>query len=128
MILLSTKATSEVNASAFGKSTLNLLETLFKAGTLHPSLEAIYNIRQVARVAVKLKILTKTYPLEDTRMRIGKVRSAICKLCDLAVEDTEHFVLSCPALEEVREKYRSVISSAAGPHHLTELLNPDPDA
>ena len=121
---VTTKATTEVNASASGKSTLNLLATPFKAGKLHPSLEAIYNVRQVARVAVKLKILTKTYPLQDNWMRIGKVKSAGCKLCDSAVEDTNHFVLSCPALEEVRQKYRSVISSAAGPHQLRELLNP----
>jgi hypothetical protein len=50
------------------------------------------------------------------------VQQSYCKLCNLGVEDEDHFLLVCPAYQSVRERFRgSLPLTAITP--LAELLS-----
>ena len=68
--------------------------------------------RDVTKARLKAKLLTGTYMLQSKRAKFNKTEvDPTCKLCHSQPEDTEHFLLTCPALEGVRRGYLEAISS-----------------
>ena len=98
-------ACNDIRDGAECKSTLSLLHHQLVFSAPHPAVSMVDNPRQVVRACIKSKILTQTYPIESTRVRIKKAIDPTCPLCHRAPEDTEHFVELCPALEEIRSKF-----------------------
>ena len=99
------KATDEIVNAAVQKSTLGFISKCFKHKEVHPVVAQVENHRQVTRANIKTRLLTKTYPIQETRQRVKKASHPTCPLCQYHTEDTAHFVLECPELEGVRRKY-----------------------
>ncbi len=79
----------------------------YEIGKLHPTLESVTSsARDVARLPIKLKIMTGTYHLQSTKAAFNQNKvNPTCLLCNKEAEDTEHFLLNCIALDETRQKY-----------------------
>jgi hypothetical protein len=56
-------------------------------------------------MAIKLKLVTWTYILQDKRSKFMLNESSICKLCEIETENMIHFLLKCIVLEPVRKQY-----------------------
>ncbi len=91
------------NAST--KSSLKYLRPdLLTQGNPHPIWSHTRNsIRNLRAAAIRVKLLTGTYPLQRNLRRNRQEDSAVCKLCGGAEETTQHFLLFCPATEAVRK-------------------------
>ena len=61
------------------------------------------------KAEINAKLLTRTYTLQSDRAKFGVTTNDICMLCKSNKEDTEHFLLICPSLENVREKHLSIL-------------------
>ncbi|CAG2193588.1 unnamed protein product [Mytilus edulis] len=61
--------------------------------------------RETTRLAIKLKLVTGTYILQNKRFRYTENETPICKLCDQGDETLCHFLLDCQILEPIRQKY-----------------------
>ena len=94
--------------AASQKSTLTFLEKSFHYRETHPVVGLVENSRQVTRANVKTRLLTKTYPIQETRHRVKRANNPSCLLCQHHSEDTLHFILKCPALDETRQRYLTV--------------------
>ena len=58
----------------------------------------------IARLPVKLKLLTGSYILQSRRIKMYKGESdPRCLLCKSEIENEEHFVLKCQKLEAIRQ-------------------------
>ena len=68
--------------------------------TLHPMVALVDNPRQVVRANVTVKMITKTYPVQNTLQRIRKSTYSICFMCNADNEDINHLMLECQMLEE----------------------------
>ena len=66
---------------------------------------------EVRKAEVKARVLTETYTLQSKAAKYNKNETTpTCQLCENAVEDTEHFVLHCPATHDVRAKHMSTLT------------------
>jgi len=64
------------------------------------------NPRQVKEAMVKVRMLTGTYTLQANRAKFNQhTVQGTCPLCKTEVENREHFLLHCPPLHPVRQKY-----------------------
>ena len=64
-----------------------------------------YNIRDIARIPIRLKIVTGNYihVLQSDKSAFSKkATSPICLLCKKSEETTTHFLIVCEKLEETR--------------------------
>ncbi len=102
------EASQHIQQSAEEKSTLTFLNKQFQRSP-HPSTLHVRNSRQVTRANVKLQLLTSTFPLYQARFRMKKRTDETCPLCQLAPEDTKHFIELCPALEPTRARYKAAL-------------------
>ena len=73
-------------------------------GSCHTVLEIKGDpIREIQKLSVKLRLLTGTYILQSKRVKFCDTeKSSLCKLCNEANEDLEHFLLKCKTLDPVR--------------------------
>ena len=102
---------SYVCLDASNMSTLKFPHKEFKYNEPHPVVQYVKNSRQVTRACVKTLVLTGTYPLQTARFKMKKVDSALCPLCHLEEENTEHFIESCRTLQSSRQMYQARISA-----------------
>ena len=102
------QSTADIEEQSNKMSTLSMMTNTFVYAQPHPSVALVDGIRQVTRANVKTRLLTKTYPIMETLVRIRKAVSTTCPLCQHACEDTEHFVVRCPQLSLVRSRYMGV--------------------
>ena len=114
--------TNLITKNAQDMSSLKYLWKSFEYNTIHPVVNYIDNPRQVACATVKSLLLTGTYPLQTARYRMKKATSPLCLLCQLDIEDTMHFVLTCPHLDHIRAKYLPHIKKDFPGHTDTLLL------
>ena len=55
---------------------------------------------------IKCRLLVDVYPTQTVMLRMRQTKSDICTLCDMKqAEDRVHFILMCPALQTVCDKY-----------------------
>ena len=74
-------------------------------GKVHPLAKSTtYNIRDIARIPIRLKIVTGNYILQSDKSAFSKkATSPICLLCKKKSEETTiHFLIVCEKLEETR--------------------------
>ena len=91
---------------AGNKSSLKYLRLdLCKKGSPHPIWSSCRkHTRAIQATAIRAKLLTGTFPLQYNLKRTNQHDTDICRLCDGGSEDTQHFLLTCPASADVREK------------------------
>ena len=74
----------------------------------------------VRKASVKAKLLLGVYTLQTNKAQFNQYKVKMtCPLCELDNESREHFIISCPALSNVRHYYFREIQK-----HLTVLLGP----
>ena len=94
------QAERDIQEEASTKSTLNSLNTAFSC------LAMVENPNQVTRSNIKCRLLVDVYPIQTVMLRTRQTKSDICTLCNMKqAEDRVHFILVCPALQTVRDKY-----------------------
>ena len=64
-------------------------------------LAMVENPNQVMRSNIKCRLLVDVYPIQTVMLRMRQTTSDICTLR----EDRVYFILMCPALQTVRDKY-----------------------
>lgn len=104
---VTSKATEMIKMEAENKSTLQYLSKEFISGAIHPTINHVTNSRQVTRANIKARIVSGVYPFQSLQYKIQKSKSPLCLLCGLHDEDLHHFVLDCPALSHIRNKYHT---------------------
>lgn len=97
--------TSAIQSQAILYSSLHWLNvSCFSPGTRHPLVYLNGDLREVPRLAVKLKIATGTYILQTTRAAFNQNPvKATCMVCNMQDETLQHFMLDCSPLDSVRE-------------------------
>ena len=61
---------------------------------------------EIERAAIKVRLLTGTYTLQANKHKYNQHEvDKTCELCRAGTEDREHFILSCTALHEARQKH-----------------------
>ena len=85
---------------------LKFMDNRLTFGKVHPlakSKSTTYNIRDIARIPIRLKIVTGNYILQSNKAAFSKkTTSPNCLLCKKFEETTTHFILVCEKLEETR--------------------------
>ena len=100
------QAERDIQEEASTKSTLNSLNTAFSYRNVHECLAMVENPNQVTRSNIKCRLLVDVYPIQTVMLRTRQTKSDICTLCNMKqAEDRVHFILVCPALQTVRDKY-----------------------
>jgi len=87
------------------RSSLKWLDLrLCRRGKPHPVWqESIYNLEETRRAALRAKLLTGVYTLQDTLEKFGKAPNSICTICKSGDnEDLLHFLLKCEGLAATR--------------------------
>ena len=98
------------------KSSLQNLD-ISKTSFRHPHAvwtTASCEVQDATKARVKAKLVTGSYPLQTNKANKAKFKSEVdptCKLCNSSPEDTYHFLLTCPALEDRRKKILPTVSS-----------------
>ena len=101
-----TVANAEIAQDATQKSTLRYLNPETRLGVPHRSLEGIDNPFKVTRANIKVRVLIDVYPLQAVLYRMKLVANDLCPVCDDGSrEDVDHFLASCGAYVDVRNKY-----------------------
>ncbi len=82
----------------------------FRIGNAHPAITSITsNPFDTVRSRARLKVLTGTYVLQSNRPAFNHTHTRLCPLCKSGDETREHFLLTCPVLQDDRmEKIRDV--------------------
>lgn len=76
----------------------------FWPGNRHPLVCLTGDLREVPRLAVKLKIATGTYILQTTRAAFNQNPvQPTCMVCKMEDETMRHFLLDCSPLDPVRK-------------------------
>ena len=71
--------------------------------------------QKIRRAEVKSRLITRTYILQENSAKYNnKQTSSTCLLCNEEPETLEHFILSCKALENIRNKYIQSIKRIIG--------------
>ena len=64
------------------------------------------NPYEIEKAAIKTRLLTGTYTLQANKHKYNQHEvDKTCELCRSETEDREHFILSCSALDEARQKH-----------------------
>ena len=101
-------ANAEIAQDATQKSTLRYLNPETRLGVPHRSLEGIDNPFKVTRANIKVCVLIDVYPLQAVLYRMKQVANDIYPVCDDGSrEDVDHFLASCGAYLDVRNKYEA---------------------
>ncbi|CAG2214778.1 unnamed protein product [Mytilus edulis] len=106
--LISTKINSywekRINDESKLYQTLSYLEMSYKIGQCHPIARTVdANIRDIAKIPVRLKIATGTYILQTNRAAFNQNKiDVVCMLCNCSEETLAHFLLGCTRLEYIR--------------------------
>lgn len=90
---------------------LKFMDKHLTFGKVHPLAKSTtYNIRDIARIPIRLKIVTGNYILQSDKSAFSKkATSPICLLCKKSEETTTHFLIVCEKLEETRTPILSKI-------------------
>jgi hypothetical protein len=90
---------------------LKLMDNHLTFGNVHPLAKSTtYNIRDIARIHIRLKIVTGNYILQSDKAAFSKKStSPTCLLCKKSEETTTHFLIVCEKLEETRTPILSKI-------------------
>ncbi len=93
--------------NAAAKSSLKYIRPeLLTQGSPHPIWKYTRNnTKNIRAAAVRVKLLTGTYPLQRHMRRTKQEDSASCKLCGEADESMQHFLLFCPTTEVTRRTW-----------------------
>ena len=90
------------------KSSLNYMcKESIKIGQCHP----VWNLQikrrhDVRKSIIKVRIITGTFILQCHKNKFTPFQvSALCPLCETDMENIQHFLLKCPALASIQEKY-----------------------
>jgi hypothetical protein len=95
----------DLREEASSKSTMQYLDLDHcRIGRLHPVWKELSSPLDIQKATVKAQLLVKRYPLA-TSPTSGARRLMICPLCGEEDETTEHFVLTCQTLRDVRTPY-----------------------
>ena len=70
------------------------------------------NVKDVQRAAVKVRLMTGTYSLQEKKAKYYPGTDASCPLCRQAPETLLHFLLVCEDLQWVREHHMQRIQEA----------------
>ncbi len=92
------------------KSTLGHLSIQDKPlSNPHNILKSVKNTQfEVKKAEIKLKMVTGTYMLQTTKAKFSKNQiTAKCQICGTTDEDIRHFLISCKALESIRQPLMS---------------------
>ncbi len=109
----------------------------FRIGKSHPAIVSISsNPYDTFRSRVRLKLMTGTYTLQSNRPAFNQSATKICVLCQAGVESREHFILTCPALENDRRQvledltktfqptFKVPFSALSTPEQLQAIIDP----
>jgi hypothetical protein len=86
-------------------SSLTYLAPKFTHGTVHRCISSVRTPGEVTRANVKLRLLTGSYKLQKHSFKFKEKSDSSCPICNAVEEDTQHFLLDCPPLEDVRGPY-----------------------
>ena len=96
----------------------------FRYGRRHPVIRTIGNAREIPRITTKLKLVTGTYILQCNRSAFNQNEiEPTCLLCKTDIENTEHFLLCCPALHSARQSILDIINGLYSSLHDPQLAN-----
>ena len=100
---------------------------IYQPGQIHHLIKINGNpVRETARLAIKLKLVTDTYILQAKSARFGNRESSTqCLLCEDADETAEHFILTCRVLEPIRQSVIEAIDSICNNSYRTSFFSFD---
>jgi hypothetical protein len=98
-----------VKQAIYNKSSLSYLAPNFTHGTVHSCISSARTPREVTRANVKLRLLTGSYNLQKQSLKFKEKSDSSCPICNAVEENTQHFLLDCPPLEDVRVPYMRFI-------------------
>lgn len=107
----------------------NINKETLGIGRTHPVWACIEsNVSDLQKGIIKARLLTGTYILQSLKYKYSKGSdSNICKCCNVAIEDLEHFLLFCSALYEQRKplfaEIKSFVISKIGPSTWENLFS-----
>ena len=93
----------KLQSTASNMSTLQFMNINMSTES-HHTVRIIRNPNMTKKANVKFRLLTGTYSLQYTRVHVYRQQmSATCLLCKTDDETLQHFILTCPTLNTVRE-------------------------
>ena len=104
----------KISEMAEGKSSLQFLSIKsMKIGSVHNIWTfAGYDSVSIKKANVKVRLLTGVYTLQYNRSKFNKHKvSATCPLCELDVENRQHFLLNCSETESTRRQFLSMLKT-----------------
>ena len=119
------KSFLDLCTEAADKSSLQYLDPgICKPGKRHPVWTTVHcNPTETRQAIVKAKLLTGTYVLQCTKSAFNQHSvDPTCKLCAGAIENVTHFLLLCPALALVHDKYLPLIQQLTGLRNTEEQV------
>jgi hypothetical protein len=98
--------------STYFKSLDYLNASNYSNGKAHAALASVQtSARDIARLPVKLRLMTGTYYLQSNKAAFNQNRiDPTCLVCQMESETLEHFLLDCNVLAETREPYISELN------------------
>ena len=70
------------------------------------------NTKDVQRAAVKPRMITGTYMLQEQKAKFYHDQDASCPLCNQESETLEHFLLRCQQLDKTRQSHLQQVREA----------------
>ena len=113
----------DIQAAAKASRSLKLCTVTYAPGKPHPALRIpLPSRREFGRIPTKLRILTGTYILQTNRAAFNQNSvDPTCRLCSKENEDVAHFLLRCPELKKVRDKFFPRIRAELKARHATNF-------
>ena len=98
--------------STYFKSLGYLNASNYSNGKAHAALASVQtSARDIARLPVKLRLMTGTYYLQSNKAAFNQNRiDPTCLVCQMEPETLEHFLLGCNVLAETPEPYISELN------------------
>ena len=100
-----------------------MLSATYQIGHVHPIITQVSaNPKEVSRIAIKSKIVTKTYILQTNRAAFNQNQvNPVCLLCGKAEETLDHFLLICENLSHKRDSMlKELINTCADIFKVTQ--------
>ena len=83
-------------------------------------------VQNIRRAEIKSRLITGTYTLQENAAKYNNNQiSSDCLLCKEDTETLEHFILSCKALKNIRNKYTHSIKRIIGDRRSMNLDQSD---